>query len=172
MADLKSQLFKGYTYPDATTKVYTSNFFAPAYILLSPGFDYHPVPNFSIFFSPATARWVIVKDTALSTLYGVDQDKKSDFQFGAYVSLNYTANFTKTVSYNGRIDLFSNYKHNPQNIDFYMTNLFAVKISNALAVTYSLTLIYDDDIRQFGANKNAPALQLQSLFGAGLLVKL
>ena len=52
-----------------------------------------------------------------------------------------------------------------------MTNLFAVKISNALAVTYSLTLIYDDDIRQFGANKKAPALQLQSLFGAGLLVK-
>jgi hypothetical protein len=172
LADLKSQLFKGYTYPNATTKIYTSNFFAPAYLLISPGFDYHPATNFSIFFSPVTARWVIVKDTALSVLYGVDPNKKSDFQFGAYVSLNYMANFTKTVSYKGRIDLFSNYKHNPQNIDFYMTNLFAVKISNALAVTYSLTLIYDDDIKQFGANKDAPALQLQSLFGAGLLVKL
>ncbi len=113
-----------------------------------------------------------MKDTALSILYGVDPNKKSDFQFGAYASLNYTANFTKTVSYKGRIDLFSNYKHNPQDIDFYMTNLFAVKISNALAVTYSLTLIYDDDVRQFGANEDAPALQLQSLFGAGLLVKL
>lgn len=171
LADLKSQLFKGYTYPDATTKVYTSNFFAPAYLLLSPGFDYHPADNFSIFFSPVTARWVFVKDTALSTLYGVEAGKKSDFQFGAYLTLNYMANFTKTVSYKGRVDLFSNYKHNPQNIDFYMTNLFAVKISNALAVTYSLTLIYDDDIRQFGTNEDAPALQLQSLFGAGLLVK-
>ncbi len=171
LADLKSQLFKGYAYPDANTKIYTSNFFAPAYVLLSPGFDYHPVSNFSIFISPATARWVIVKDTALSTLYGVTAGEKHDFQFGAYASFNYTANFTKTVSYKGRIDLFSNYKHNPQNVDFYMTNLFAVKISNALAVTYSLTLIYDDDVRQFGPNENAAALQLQSLFGAGLLVK-
>ncbi len=172
LADLKSQFFKGYAYPDATTKIYTSNFFAPAYVLLSPGLDYHPVANFSIFISPVTARWVIVKDTALSTLYGVEAGKKIDFQFGAYLTLNYAANFTKTLSYKGRMDLFSNYKHNPQDVDFYMTNLFAVKISNALAVTYSLTLIYDDDIRQFGANEDAPALQLQSLFGAGLLVKL
>jgi hypothetical protein len=172
LADLKSQFFKGYTYPDATTKIYTSNFFAPAYILLSPGFDYHPVSNFSIFFSPATARWVIVKDTTLSTLYGVEAGKKSDFQFGAYATFNYAANITKTVTYKGRIDLFSNYKHNPQDVDFYMTNLFAVKISNAIAVTYSLTLIYDDDVRQFGPNDDAAALQLQSLFGAGVLVKL
>ena len=171
LADLKSQFFKGYAYPDANTKIYTSNFFAPAYVLLSPGFDYHPVSNFSIFFSPVTARWVIVKDTVLSTLYGVEAGKKSDFQFGAYATFNYAANLTKTVTYKGRIDLFSNYRHNPQDIDFYMTNLFAVKISNALAVTYSLTLIYDDDVRQFGPNEDAPALQLQSLFGAGLLVK-
>jgi hypothetical protein len=171
LADLKSQFFKGYAYPDAATKVYTSNFFAPAYILLSPGFDYHPAKNFSIFISPATARWVIVKDTALSTLYGVEAGKKSDFQFGAYATFNYAANITKTVTYKGRVDLFSNYKHNPQDVDFYMTNLFAVKISNAIAVTYSLTLIYDDDVRQFGPNDNAAALQLQSLFGAGLLVK-
>jgi len=171
LADLKSQFFKGYNYPDATTKIYTSNFFAPAYLLLSPGFDYHPVSNFSIFFSPATARWVIVKDTALSTLYGVEAGKKSDFQFGAYASFNYAANITKTVTYKGRIDLFSNYKHNPQDVDFYITNLFAVKISNAIAVTYSLTLIYDDDVRQFGPNEDAAALQLQSLFGAGVLVK-
>jgi hypothetical protein len=54
-----------------------------------------------------------------------------------------------------------------------MINLLAAKISNILSVTYSLTLIYDDDVRLFGApNFNSPGLQLQSLFGAGLLVKL
>jgi hypothetical protein len=169
--DIRTQLFKGYTYPDATTKVYTSNFFAPAYILLSPGFDYHPVKNLSIFISPATARWVIVNDTALSTLYGVEAGKKSDFQFGAYASVSYLANLSKVVTYTGKVDFFSNYKHNPQNVDVYMTNLFAAKISKVLSVTYSLTLIYDDDVRQFGPNLNAPALQVQSLFGAGLLVK-
>lgn len=170
--DLRSQFFKGYAYPDATTKIYSSNFFAPAYILLSPGLDYHPIKNLSIFISPATARWVIVKDTALSPLYGVDTGKKSDFQFGAYASIGYTANLGKVVTYSGKLDLFSNYKHNPQCVDVYMTNLFAAKLSKILTATYSLTLIYDDDVRQFGPNKNAPRLQLQSLFGAGLLVKL
>jgi len=169
--NIRTQFFKGYNYPDANTKIYTSNFFAPAYILLSPGFDYHPVKNLSIFISPATARWIIVKDTILSTLYGVVPNKKSDFQFGAYASISYLANLGKVVTYTGKLDLFSNYKHNPQNVDLYMTNLFAAKISNWLSATYSLTLIYDDDVRQFGPGLNEPALQLQSLFGAGLLVK-
>ena len=170
--DIRTQFFKGYAYPDATTKVYSSNFFAPAYILLSPGLDYHPVKNLSIFFSPATARWVIVKDTALSTLYGVEAGKKSDFQFGAYASINYTANLGKVVTYTGKLDLFSNYRHNPQDVDLYMTNLFAAKLSKILSATYSLSLIYDDDVRQFGPNLNAPRLQIQSLVGVGLLVKL
>ena len=169
--DIRTQFFKGYNYPDAITKIYTSNFFAPAYVLLTPGIDYHPVKNLSIFISPVAARWTFVKDTILSTLYGVAPNEKSDFQFGAYASINYIANLGKTVTYTGKLDLFSNYKHNPQNVDLYMTNLFAVKISNWLAATYSLTLIYDDDVRQFGPKLDAPGLQVQSLFGAGLLVK-
>jgi hypothetical protein len=169
--DIRTQFFKGYTYPNENTKVYSSNFFAPAYIILSPGLDYHPTKNLSIFISPTTARWIVVKDTALSTSYGVDAGKKVDFQFGAYASIQYIANLGKAVTYTGKFDLFSNYKHNPQNVDLYMTNLFAVKISKALSATYSLTLIYDDDVKLFGPKHDSPDLQLQSLFGAGLLWK-
>ena len=172
LGNIRTQFFKGYNYPDANTKVYTSNFFAPAYALLSPGLDYKPISNLSIFFSPATARWVIVNDTALSTLYGVEAGKKIKFEFGAYASINYAANLGKVVTYKGRLDLFSNYRHNPGNIDIYMTNQFAAKLSKVLSATYSLALIYDDDVRQFGPNKTSPGLQLQSLFGVGLLVKL
>ncbi len=170
--NIRTQFFKGYTYPDNIAKVYSSNFFAPAYILLSPGLDYHPVKNLSIYLSPITARWVLVKDTALSTLYGVAAGEKSDFQFGAYASISYLANLGKAVTYTGKLDLFSNYKREPQNIDVYMTNLFAAKISNVLSATYSLTIIYDDDVKQFGPDHNAPRTQLQSLFGVGLLVKI
>jgi hypothetical protein len=169
--DVRTQFFKGYTYPDANTKVYSSNFLAPAYIILSPGLDYHPAKNLTIFVSPITARWIIVRDTALSVLYGLDPGEKSDFQFGAYASIGYTTGLGKIVTYTGKLDLFSNYQHNPQDVDLYMTNLFAAKLSKALAVTYSLTLIYDDDVRLFGPN-HSPRLQLQSLFGAGLLLKL
>jgi len=170
--NIRTQFFKGYDYPDADTKIYTSDLFSPAYILLSPGFDYKPVKNLSIFLSPVAARWTIVTVDSLGVKYGVPPGKTVDFQFGAYATISYLANLTKTITYAGKLDLFSNYKHNPQNVDLYMTNLFAAKISGILSVTYSLTLIYDDDVRQFGPNGTSAALQVQSLFGAGLLVKL
>jgi len=170
--NLRSQLFKGYTYPN-NVKTFASNFLAPGYILLSPGLDYRPTKELSIFFSPASARWVIVKDTALSNkgLYGVKPGKKSNFEFGAFASINYMKEFNKNLSYKGRLDLFSNYKHNPQNIDLYMTNTFNVKLSKVLSATWSVDFIYDDDVRLFGDNQTSPALQVKSLVGLGLLAK-
>jgi hypothetical protein len=55
-----------------------------------------------------------------------------------------------------------------------MELLNKTKIVNLISLqvlTYSLTLIYDDDVRMFGPSQDAAALQLQSLFGAGLLMK-
>lgn len=170
--NLRSQFFKGYTYP-GNVKTYVSNFMAPGYVLLSLGLDYKPTKHLSIFLSPVTARWVIVKDTALSNkgLYGVTPGKKSNFEFGAFASLNYFKEFNKVLTYKGRLDLFSNYKHNPQNVDLYMTNALNIKISKVLSATWSVDLIYDDDVRLFGPNQTSPALQLKSLVGVGLSVK-
>jgi len=172
--NFRSQFFKGYNYPDASTKVYSSNYLAPAYVLLSLGFDYHPVPALSIFVSPVTSRWVIVKDDTLSAIgaYGVDSFHTSKNEIGAFVTINYATNLNKIVSYKGRLDLFSNYKHNPQNIDLYMSNFFAAKLSKVLSATWSVDLIYDDDVKLFGKNLDSPGLQLKSLVGVGLLVKL
>lgn len=171
--DFRSQIFKGYTYPE-NIRTYSSNFLAPGYLTLGVGLDWKPTKHLSIFVSPATARWVIVKDTALSNkgLYGVTPGEKTILQFGAFASILYFKEFNKVLAYKGRLELFSNYRHNPQNVDFYMTNLFSAKISKILAVTWGLDLIYDDDVRLFGANRDAPALQLKSLVGIGLLVKL
>jgi hypothetical protein len=173
LLNLRSQFFQGYTYSDDNTKTYSSNFMAPGYIVLSLGLDYKPIKELSIFFSPTTARFVIVKDTALSNrgLYGVTPGEKSNFEFGAFVSVNYMKEFNKTLSYKGRLDLFSNYKHNPQNVDLYMTNALNVKLNKILALTWSVDLIYDDDVRLFGPTQTSPGLQLKSLVGVGLLVK-
>jgi len=52
-----------------------------------------------------------------------------------------------------------------------MTNALNAKISKVLSATWGLDLIYDDDVRLFGKNKNAAGLQVKSLVGIGLLVK-
>jgi Protein of unknown function (DUF3078) len=170
--NFRSQFFKGYTYTD-NIRTLSSAFLSPAYILLSPGLDYKPNTNLSIFVSPVTARWVIVKDDTLSAkgAYGVDPGKHSILEIGAFASINYMKEFNKVLSYKGRLDLFSNYRKNPQNVDLYFTNVLNIKLSGVLSATWSVDMIYDDDVRLFGENKNGAALQLKSLIGIGLLVK-
>lgn len=170
--NFRSQLFKGYTYPD-NVKTFSSAFLSPAYVLLGPGIDYKPNDHFSIFLSPATARWVIVKDDTLAAkgLYGVKPGENSKLELGAFLTANYLKEFNKTLSYKGRLDLFSNYRHNPQNIDLFMSNILQAKLSKVLSATWNVDLIYDDDVRLFGDSGTSPALQIKSLVGIGLLVK-
>jgi len=172
LANLRSQFFKGYTYP-GNVKTFSSSFMAPGYLLLGAGLDYKPTKDLSIFLSPVTARWVIVKDTALSNkgLYGVTPGKKTNLEFGAFASISYLKEINKLVTYKGRLDLFSNYRNNPQNVDLYMTNTLNIRISKILSATWGLDLIYDDDTKLFGKNRRSPALQVRSLVGIGLLVK-
>jgi hypothetical protein len=172
LVNFRSQLFKGYTYPD-NVKTFSSAFLSPAYLLVSPGLDFKPNADLSIFVSPLTARWVIVKDDTLSAAgqYGVDPGKHSSTEIGAFASINYLKEFNKVLTYKGRLDLFSNYRQNPQNIDLYFTNVLNIKLAGVLSATWSVDMIYDDDVRLFGESKNGARLQLKSLVGVGLLFK-
>ncbi len=171
--NVRSQLLKGYTYKD-TVRRFSSDFMSPGYVLVSLGMDYKPVKELSIFASPVTSRWVIVRDDTLSAKgeYGVDPGSRSMNELGAFATINFQKPFNKYISYKGRLDLFSNYKRDPQNVDLYMTNMFTTKVARILAFTWSVDMIYDDDVRLFGDEKDAPALQLKSLFGIGLQVKI
>lgn len=176
--NFRTQAFAGYTYAttdNITTKTYSSNFFSPAYVSIGPGFTYHPTNNnnLNIYISPASARWIIVSSKFLNNqgLYGVDSGKTIKTQVGAYLSANYTTNITKTLSYIGRLDLFSDYLNKPQNVYVYMTNMFALKISKILSATWNFNMIYDDKTRLFGPTGKGARLQTQSVIGVGILYK-
>jgi hypothetical protein len=169
-----SQFSKGYNYNTDGSKELLSNFLSPGYVLLSLGLNYKPAPGLSIFVSPITSRWTIVTDDSLSAKgsYGVTPGKKVKNEIGAFASIIYTKNLSKVISYNGRLDLFSNYERNPQNVDVMMNNMFVAKLSKVLTANWGLDLIYDDDVKLFGPNHDSPGLQLKSLIAAGLSVKL
>lgn len=168
----RSQFFKGFTY-DNNVKTFSSTFLSPGYFLLSLGLDFKPVKDLSIFISPITYRLITVLDDTLSAkgLYGVDPGDKTLHEIGAFLSLNYMKDFNKNLSYKGKLDLFSNYRKNPQNIDLFMSNVFTAKFGKIFSFNWSLDLIYDDDVRLFGPNKTSAALQLKSIAGIGMLVK-
>ena len=170
--NFRTQMANGYTYSN-NNRTFSSSFLSPAYVLLSLGLDYKPTENFSVFISPSTARWVIVTDDSLSAkgLYGVKPGQKTRSEFGAFLSAQFLKDLNKTINYKGRLDLFSNYKHNPEKVDVFMSNLFSVKLSKILSATWNLDLIYDDDVRLFGSDGKSPAWQIKSLIGLGLLMK-
>lgn len=172
LVDFRSQFFKGYNY-SGEYKTFASDFMAPGYVVLSLGLDYRPVKKFSAFLSPVTSRWVIVKDDDLASIgsYGVDSGKHNVNQLGAFCTINFIKDFNKIVGYKTRIDLFSNYKKNPQNVDVYMTNTLAIKFARYFSFNWSVDMIYDDDVKLFGKTQTSPALQFKSIIGVGLLFK-
>lgn len=171
--DLRTQFFDGYNYSIPTAPVFSSTSLSPGYVTLSPGFDFKPVKNLSLFISPATTRWIIVLNPTLSKIgsYGVAAGHHVNNEIGAFGTIMYHTNLSKVVTYNGRLDLFSNYEHNPQDVDLYMTNLFAARLGKIITATWGLDMIYDDDVRQFGPKHNSPRLQVRSLIGIGILIK-
>ncbi|HQQ99348.1 MAG TPA: DUF3078 domain-containing protein [Ferruginibacter sp.] len=74
--NLRTQFAKGYAYSKTAagkdTSTIISKSFAPAYVLLSLGFDYKPNADLSIFISPFTERWVIATDRNIAPLFGID----------------------------------------------------------------------------------------------------
>jgi hypothetical protein len=99
--------------------------------------------------------------------YGVDSGSMVKRETGLFVTVNYNKVIASNINYRGRADFFSNYYDKPENVNFYMTNLFTFKINKNFSATYSLDLIYDDKIRSFGPLKKSPGLQTKSIIGIG-----
>ncbi|RFS22524.1 DUF3078 domain-containing protein [Chitinophaga silvatica] len=177
LVNLRTQFANGYQYPNDTTRLLSSQFFAPAYVLVSPGFDYKPDNSFSLFLSPVTSRFVFVMNDYLSKqgAYGVDTGKHFRYEIGAYLSANFKKTFAKNMTYKGRLDLFSDYRHNPQNVDVFFTNALELKVNKWISALLTLDMIYDDDVKVFENKKTGvmgPRLQVKQVIGVGFAAKL
>lgn len=168
--NLRTQFAKGYAYSKTAAGLDTSSVisksFAPAYILLSLGFDYKPNNDLSIFISPLSQRWVVVTDRLIAPLFGIDPGKKSKSELGAFASVNYLKKLGGSFIYKTRLDLFSNYRKNPQNIDLFWSNVVTAKITKYINFSFNLDMIYDDDTRNVNPAKG-PAPQWLQLMGIG-----
>ena len=151
LLNFKTQMTPGYNYPDVTKKI--SDLFAPAYLLVALGMDYKPNANFTAFIAPLTAKFTFVTNDSLSAAgaFGVEPGEKSKSEMGGYIRAAYTKNdfkgeFMKNIAFTTKIDLFSNYAENPQNIDVSWENLIAMKVNKYISVNLNTHLMYDDNI--------------------------
>ena len=165
LINFNSQALEGFNYGDTiNTKI--SNFLTPGKLLLSLGMDYRPNEHFSLFLSPLTTRWVFKKDPDFYPLakFGVPALQKTYNELGAYLTAKYNVPLAKWATYTTRLDLFSNYKRKPQNVDVFFTNLLTMKFNKWLGTTISVDIVYDDDVIK--------KIQLKEILGVGLTVKL
>lgn len=163
--NFNSQALAGYTYTD-TANIKISNLLTPGKILLSAGIDYRPDKTFSLFVSPVTSRYILKSDDDFFMVdkFGVPPRHRSYTELGAFATAKYNKKITTWAIYTGRLDLFSNYKRNPENVDLFFTNLLSMKFNKWLGTNISVDLVYDDDVLQ--------KLQLKEVLGVGLTLKL
>jgi hypothetical protein len=117
------------------------------------GLDYKPNQHLSAFIAHLTAKFTFVTDQTLSDAgaYGVTPGEKVKSEVGGYLRAIYTKNdfkseFLRNVTLISKIDLFSNYADNPQNIDVSWENLIALKVNKFISVNINTHLLYDDNI--------------------------
>lgn len=165
LVNFNTQALIGYNYTDTfNTKI--SNLLTPGKIMLSAGIDFRPDKSFTLFVSPITTRFIVKTDDDFYMVdkFGVTANNKIHTELGAFATAKFTKKFSPWVHYTGRLDLFSNYDRNPENVDVFATNLLTMKFNKWLATNISVDVVYDDDIIK--------KTQVKEILGIGLTLKL
>ncbi len=197
VADFRSQMSPGYNYyADSIAPGIVSNFMAPGYIQLALGMDFKVEDYFSMMLAPLAGKITVVNDKGLADAgaFGVapavrdtagnvvTPGERVRYEFGGRVTIKFKKELSKNIAVDTYADFFSNYGHNPQNIDVVWNTIVNFKITKLFSAMISTKLIYDDDIiikydwNQDGKfdHKNdiyGPRVQLLNNFGFGLAYK-
>jgi hypothetical protein len=187
LLNFRSQFTSGYKYPNDTTRIKVSNFFAPAYIVTAIGMDYKPGKTFTAFIAPLTGKITIVADQKLADAgaFGVEPAKFQEEvmieegerirkEFGGYCKVAFQKEIMTNVNLSSKIDLFSNYLDKPQNIDVNWQVLVSMKVNKFISASLSTQLIYDDDIKyknKITKKEEGPKVQFKEILGIGFSYK-
>ncbi|MFO7620342.1 MAG: DUF3078 domain-containing protein [Bacteroidales bacterium] len=174
----KTQLAAGYNYPNDSVPV--SKFLNPAILTVGLGLDYKPDKNTSINFSPFSYKGTFVPDTAGidQTKYGIPADRRSKNEPGASFLISNKFNPRKNISVTNRLQLFTNYINNPQNIDVDWEVIISANLNWFTDVRLNTHLIFDDDTKTVvrdkeknpvllpdGTQKKTARIQFKELLG-------
>jgi hypothetical protein len=181
LGNFKTQFMDGFSYPNDSIR--TSTFMAPGYSTFAIGIDYKPTDNFSIFLSPIAAKMTFVNDQVLANagafgVEGAEYDglgnvvtagKRFRGEFGAYFKMMYNKELVKNINMKSKLELFSNYLNNPENIDVAAEVIFNFKVNSWFSASLNLNMLYDHDIRITDSKGGVgPRTQFKSVLGLGV----
>lgn len=184
MLAFRTQFAEGFESEDDAEPI--SDFLAPAYTTVGLGLTYSPGDKFNVFLSPATMKHTLVNVQRLADqgAFGVEaavrdtagniitEGKKNRFEIGGYLNALFKTPVMKNIDFQSKLDLFSNYVNNPQNIDVNWENTLNMKVNTYITIQITAHLIYDDDIIFTDADGTGPRTQFKQALGVGLSYKL
>jgi hypothetical protein len=150
----KTQVAPGYNYPNDSVPV--SKFMNPAILTIGFGLDYKPNKTTSLNISPLSYKGTFVLDTAHidQTLYGIPRNRKSLNEPGVSFMVTNEYKPTKNISIVNRLQLFTNYIHNPQNVDVDWEMIAVANLNWFTDVRLDTHLIFDDDTKTVELDKH------------------
>lgn len=170
MADLNTQFYKGYNYPDKSH--YISKFFAPAYSNVSLGMDFRPKSNYSLYLSPLAGKLTFVEDDYLANegAFGVDPGDRFKAELGAYIKAKAEQKIMENVDLITSVDFFTPYDKQIGNVDVNWDVLVNMKINKYLSATLNTTLKYDNDVKTINddGEKHGAKVQFKEVLGIGV----
>lgn len=158
-----TQFYKGYKSNDR--KVY-SDFMSPFESLLSVGMDYQQNSRNNKFrinatLSPLALKLKYVARPSLITSFGLTEPHHSKWEYGSNVTINYTWNIVRNISWTGRIYYFTDYS----STQLEWENTFNLSINRYLSARVFLYPRYDDSRTR---NNNQSDFEFNELLSLGL----
>jgi hypothetical protein len=150
----KTQVARGYNYPNDSVPV--SKFLNPSILTVGFGLDFKPNSVTSINFSPLSYKGTFVPDIDHidQTKYGIPKGKRSLNEPGVSFMISNEYKPVKNVSITNRLQLFTNYIHNPQNVDIDWEMIVVANLNWFTDVRFNTHLIFDDDTKTVVPDKN------------------
>tara|TARA_B100000508_G_scaffold135364_2_gene127096 strand:- start:2906 stop:3835 length:930 start_codon:yes stop_codon:yes gene_type:complete len=156
--NFRTQMLDGYKLPDDSTLI--STWMAPGYVTAGIGMEYKPNKFFYVNISPIASKFTIVANQDLADFgaYGVEKAEYDTnnvrtkaglqyrYEFGGNITLQFKKEIVKNVELDTKLNFFSNYLENPQNIDVNWDLMLNMKVNKWLSASISTNLIYDHDI--------------------------
>lgn len=168
----QTQFAKGYNY-DISDQAYISKFMAPGYLTLGAGMTWIPKKWLTVTLSPLAWRGTFVTNDSLSEAgaYGVKKGKHLFSEFGADLKAEARYEFLPNMTVYSRLEFYSNYLDQPQNIDIHWDVMLNMKINNWFSTNLTTNLVYDNDVKIVQKDGSAgPRVQFKEILGVGLQI--
>ena len=173
LGGFRTQFIDGFANPQDSIR--SSTFMAPGYVNLTLGMEYIPNEHFKLMLSPLSGKFTFVQDPLLASLgaFGVDPGENFRAELGSYLRVIYNNEIMENIDLRSRIEFFSNYLNNPENIDINSEVIIDFKVNKWFSASLQMNLIYDDDIDIEDRNGNVgPRTQFKQVIGLGITYRL